>query len=221
MNRRSEAGFTLLELLVALTVLAVLMVLMFGGLRFGARVWETGDAGLRGIAEMQTAATLIRRTISQAVPTGSIGTAAEGAAVPAFRGTAAALRLIGPAPSQLLPGGLYETILGLEDGIGSEANGGRRLSVRWRPLPRGAVPGVMAGDQDWRTKQVVLLDGIADLRLRYFGQSEDGDDAAPRWHDRWETMLALPDLVSIRIGFMPGDQRTWPEIVVAPMASAY
>ena len=64
----SEGGFTLLELLAALTVLAVLMTMMFGGLRFGARVWETGDRGLRGLAELQTASGFIRRQIAQAVP---------------------------------------------------------------------------------------------------------------------------------------------------------
>ncbi|MGZ8995206.1 MAG: prepilin-type N-terminal cleavage/methylation domain-containing protein [Rhodospirillales bacterium] len=62
--RSSEAGFTLLELLAALTVLAVLMAMMFGGLRFGARVWESGDEGLRGLSELQTAAGFIRRQIA-------------------------------------------------------------------------------------------------------------------------------------------------------------
>jgi general secretion pathway protein J len=100
-KRHGEAGFTLLELLAALTVLAVLMAMMFGGLRFGARVWERGDAGLRGLAELQTAAGFIRRQIAQAIPVepGIAGGGDEAAALPAFRGTEDALRLIGPAPS--------------------------------------------------------------------------------------------------------------------------
>ncbi len=35
-----QAGFTLVELLVAMTLLAFLSIALFGGLRFGARSWE-------------------------------------------------------------------------------------------------------------------------------------------------------------------------------------
>ncbi len=222
---RSSAGFTLLELLVALTVLGVLMVLMFGGLRFGARVWESGDASLRGLSEMQTAAGFIRREISQATPVSAPREDGDtGAAAPLFRGTPDALRLVGPPPSQLLPGGLYETVIGIEDGVGAAGNSGRRLSVWWRPLPRG-VGNAAAGqppatpiDADPRTRQVVLLDGVADLRLSYFGQGEDVNEL-PQWHDRWDTMLSPPSLVSVQIAFMPGDRRSWPQLVVAPVAT--
>ncbi len=37
---RRQAGFTLVELLVAMTLLAFLSITLFGGLRFGARSWE-------------------------------------------------------------------------------------------------------------------------------------------------------------------------------------
>jgi prepilin-type N-terminal cleavage/methylation domain-containing protein len=43
-RRATEHGFTLLELLVAITLLGLLMAALFGGLRLGARVWETADA---------------------------------------------------------------------------------------------------------------------------------------------------------------------------------
>ena len=35
-----EAGFTLLELLISMTLLGLLMLVVLGGLRFGARAWE-------------------------------------------------------------------------------------------------------------------------------------------------------------------------------------
>lgn len=224
-----EAGFTLLELLVALSVLAVLMALMFGGLRFGSRVWERGDASLRGLAELQTASNFIRRAIAQSVPkslpaqSGDVrfdGGAQPEAAEPgsdeaalAFRGRPDALRLVTLAPSQLLPGGLYEIALGLDGG----GRGGYRLSAWFRPLDRsGSAPSTL--DRDARTRQVVLLTGVADVRLRYFGQGDDFDEP-PQWHERWEDMLARPNLVSMRVDFPPGDARMWPELIVAPVAS--
>lgn len=218
-RRRTEAGFTLLELLAALTVLAVLMALMFGGLRFGARVWESGDQALRGLSELQTAAGFIRRQISQAVPADAAAAAAgdeEAASAAAFRGTAEALRLVAPAPSQFLPGGLYEIVLGVEDGFA--ADGSRRLSVWWRPMERRAQAQTPAIDADPRTRQSVLVEGIAEVRISYFGPGEDGNEP-PRWYDRWDAIGTPPALVSVRVGFPPGDRRFWPDLVVAPMAS--
>lgn len=211
-----EAGFTLLELLVALSLLAVLMALMFGGLRFGTRVWESGDASLRGLAEMQTAANFIRRQIAQSIPRNLPAQPGASATTASFRGAPDGLRLITPAPSRLMRGGLYEIVLGLD---GAGRGGASRLIAWLRPLDRGAGADRPTLDQDERTRQVVLLEGVANVRLRYFGQGADFDEP-PQWHDRWEDMLAPPDLVSVRLDFPPGDRRGWPELVVAPKASA-
>lgn len=43
---REDAGFTLLELLLSLTILGVMMAILFGGLRVGVRAWEKGEANV-------------------------------------------------------------------------------------------------------------------------------------------------------------------------------
>ena len=48
-------GFTLLELLAAIMLLGLLMAVLFGGLRLGARVWETADARLDPSSSLHTA----------------------------------------------------------------------------------------------------------------------------------------------------------------------
>jgi general secretion pathway protein J len=210
---RGEAGFTLLELLAALTILGVLMAMMFGGLRFGARVWETGDRSLRGLAELQTASGFIRRQIAQAVPADT-GWGEQEAARAAFRGTEHAFRLVGPAPSQFLPGGLYEMVFGISDA----AAGPRDFSLWWRPLARGDEAAAVGIEADWRTRQAVLIEGVAEVRISYFGRGEEMDEE-PRWHERWDTTALPPALVSVRVAFPAGDRRFWPDLVVAPMAS--
>ncbi|MCU0893801.1 MAG: prepilin-type N-terminal cleavage/methylation domain-containing protein [Rhodospirillales bacterium] len=208
-----EAGFTLLELLAALTVLGILMAMMFGGLRFGARVWESGDQGLRGLAELQTASGFIRRQIAQAIPVDA-GWSQQETARAGFRGTERAVRLVGPAPSQFLPGGLYEMVFGISDAD----TGSRDFSVWWRPLARADEVAAVGIEADWRTRQAVLVEGVSEVRISYFGRGEEMDEE-PRWHERWDTMTLPPALVSVRIAFPPGDRRFWPDLVVAPMTS--
>ena len=42
MSRARAAGFTLLETVIALTLLAMMLGLLFAGLRMGVRAWDAG-----------------------------------------------------------------------------------------------------------------------------------------------------------------------------------
>jgi general secretion pathway protein J len=206
---RGARGFTLLELLIAITLLGLLAGLLFGGLSFGVRVWEKGDAELEKMAELQIAQGLIRRLVSRAL----LSDLAEGedsdAAI--FEGTADALRFVGPAPAQSLPGGLYRLSIRADD-----VSGKRRLVMSWWPLdPDEREPA--AGDDE---NVVVLVENIADVSFGFFGAADEDRNGDPRWRDRWENMPGLPLLVRINVTFPDGDGRIWPELVVAPMITS-
>ena len=66
--RRAEAGFTLLELLVSMTLLALLAIAMFGSLRFGARAWDRSEAHGAGMEQVRLVQQLLRRDLEQAYP---------------------------------------------------------------------------------------------------------------------------------------------------------
>jgi general secretion pathway protein J len=217
---RGARGFTLLELLVAMTLLALLAGLLFGGLSFGVRVWEKGDAELEKMAELQIAQGLIRRLISRALVTDLAKGEDEGAVI--FEGTAEAVRFVGPAPAQSLPGGFYRLSIRADD-----VSGKSRLVMSWRlldPDERGAGAGAGAGagtgeGEDEDENVVVLVENIADVSLAFFGADNEDGDGEPRWQDRWEDMPGLPLLVRMTVTFPEGDRRIWPELVVAPMVT--
>lgn len=66
-GRRSIGGFTLVELPVAMTLLGLIFVALFGGLRFGTRTWEVGNERSEAFAEVEVVQSLLRRQLAQAV----------------------------------------------------------------------------------------------------------------------------------------------------------
>ena len=68
MKERRDAGFTLIELLISLTLLGLLLVLLFGGLRFGIRAWEHGTTTVEAIDTVRAVQDLLRSKIERACP---------------------------------------------------------------------------------------------------------------------------------------------------------
>lgn len=63
-NRSVSNGFTLLELLISLTIMGVILVIVFGALRIGARAWEKGEADVEAHQRERVVLNLVRRQIS-------------------------------------------------------------------------------------------------------------------------------------------------------------
>ena len=222
--RVGRKGFTLLELLVAMTLLGFLLAMLVGGLRIGSRVWETGEQAQDRLAQLQLVQRLVRRQLGRALPLRLVET--QGERRVAFDGSAEALRFAGPAPAHLAAGGLYR--LAIRASEGAEA---LRLVMTWRPFEDDAeafaedraveLDDRDFDDQDFEDRDfeaVILLDDIAGVGFAYFGALDEGE--APEWHEEWSGLAQLPELVRLRVGFADGDERTWPDLVVAPMISA-
>lgn len=227
-SRRRAAGFTLLELLVAMTVLGVLTGLLATGLSFGTRIWEREQNQLERWAELQMVQDVIRRTLGEAWPLKaptSAGTEAGTEGI-AFVGTDTSVEFVGPPLAQSLVGGVYEYSL-----VSRTGPGGVSLVLTWRRRgPEATQPkakrrsGARAGQNETAArarrsetgegKEVVLVDRLANAEFSYFGG--DDEDVKPRWRDRWHEPSKLPLLVRVQVTFPPGDRRRWPELVVAP-----
>ncbi len=203
-DEKGQAGFTLVELLIAMTLLALIVAALFGGLRLGARAWEAGAQRNSDLARLEVVQGLLRRQLSRAYPIALTGSERGRRIV--FEGDPAAVMFVAPAPAQIGLGGLYLMNLAV-----AEDEGNKRLVLTWQLS--GAEEERLTESPGAETR--VLIDRIAGIELSYFGPPDGRDE--PRWFDRWDDAARLPSLVRIRVEFPAGDRRYWPELIVAPM----
>lgn len=196
-TERRQAGFTLLELMVALAVLGLLSLMLFGGLRFGFRSWERESAHANAVSDIGIAQAFLRRSIAAAYPLFQVDSEAK--RVNQFVGAMDSLQLLAPAPASTGRGGRDRYRIGME------AANGRTDLVVWSQPELAADPG--------KRTRTILVPGVRKLVIGYFGK-QGGDD--PQWYDGWGDATHPPQLVRIEVGFAADDFRTWPEFIVAP-----
>ena len=211
MNKKKclkQRGFTLLELLIAITLLGMILVLLFGGLRLGVRSWDTSQRQVDSLNSVRSVENFLRRELGLAYPyfwkSGPVQRVA-------FLGERNKLSFVAQLPSRIGGGGLYAISVELE-----QLDKVKRIV--WHHTP------ISSQMQDFttlaQTSEMVLvaseLSGVEDIWLTYFGQ--ENESAAPRWMDRWENSTRLPMLIRIQVRFSKGTE--WPDFVVAPMLSS-
>ncbi len=208
-NRRRAAprGFTLIELLIALTLVGMLSIILVGGLRFGTRLWETGDRRSAGLAQVEAVQGLLRRQIGQAF---ILRQAAGGEARAAsFEGGEGRLRFTAPLPSFVGVGGVYR----FELAEAETEEGARVLELVWQ-LYR-------PDREDWFEEEGLtrrtLIEGVESVRFRYYGNQERGQE--PDWFEAWDSARGLPALIAVDLAYPEGDPRSWPDLSVALTAT--
>ena len=190
---RRQAGFTLLEILVALVVLGLVVAGLSQGLRFGLRATARQERLAAERGDLDAVDRLLRRLVAQMDP----GTSRTPGIAIGEAGAVTFTTDLGAAASALATT-QAEVRLGVE---------GSALVLRWRPAPHAVrlVP-------PEPPRREVLLDGLQRLDLAYWGQAGDGP---PAWQGAWQ-QPALPLLIRIRLVFAAGSGQHWPDIVAGP-----
>jgi general secretion pathway protein J len=184
----ADAGFTLIEVLVSLVLLALVLALLAGGVRFARGTWDAA-ARLEEQTGADMAEAFLRARLGEAMAL--YEQHGSGMVRVVFHGAAGALSFVAPAPNGPAGAALYR--YGLE--IAAEAGPGRgALVVKLAPYrARQTETGA-----EWAVQSHVLVRNVASLTLRYFGRSRPG--AEPAWHAAWTRTDATPNLVELRIG---------------------
>jgi general secretion pathway protein J len=183
-----EGGFTLLELLVALVLTALIMAMMPGAIRLGARALNQAEVLTNDAADRATLDFVAERLAETAALYQRGG---DGRLTVAFSGTAHAIGFVASATMDSgaeASAGLYLfelALVRLDNQVG-------RMMLRWQPFRSTltAVPVTLKQER-------VLLSDIAELSFRYFGAPTARVAAA--WSDVWAGTDNIPELVELQI----------------------
>lgn len=199
--RRSQ-GFTLLELLIGMTLVGFILSLLFAGLNLGTRSWEAGERRMVTSSRQAVVVDFIRRAIEQTYPLRwRVGEEDR----LAFAGEAESLRFVGTVAMHDGASGNHLIALDLVDG-----ETGRDLVMRWQ-LPDPGAPGFEPIEQ---AEPKVLIKAVKEMALAFFGAQSETED--PAWHDQWLDQKTPPELIRLQLTMENGE--TWPDIVAAPRA---
>jgi len=195
MTRRA-AGFTLLEILAALVLLALLLLGVYSGIASASRSVRSGTATIERMDQLRAAQQFLRRELAQSLAA-PISRTDRGEPV-YFQGSAHEMRYVAPLPGYLGKLGPQLQQLQLVD----DGAGGLRLELRLALLPPDGSPPQALGEPQ------VLFDHVRAGSFHYLGADADGN-VLP-WAGEWTADRSLPQVV--RIELQPQDRVGWPRL---------
>ena len=203
--RARGAGFTLIELVIALALMGVMVLFMYSGLAFGLRGWDAADTNGRRTADRRIAENFLRREVAELFPMRWKDPLVLRLA---FEGKPDLLRFV-----SVRPAGISVTGLSLV-GVSAEQDTVKRTR---NLVMRRASPGDEQKDFGplAQGEATILFEDIDSVAFEYYGAENDFTD--PKWVDTWEWPGRIPQLIRIRVRTADGSYL--PEMIVRMMLS--
>jgi prepilin-type N-terminal cleavage/methylation domain-containing protein len=184
---RRDAGFTLIEIAVALALTALVSLTLLHGVRLAATGLDRHTRQADRLDARHSLDDILRRVLGSAaaVPQNAGG---------AFTGQPDRIEFLSVAEDS--GAGLYRIDIGVD-----RSRDGHPLTLRRR---------LAAATGDPRVATSILATHVRSLRLAYFGAN--GSGSSPAWHEHWEALTTLPSLV--RVILDTGDDAPSPPLIV-------
>jgi general secretion pathway protein J len=197
---RRVAGFTLVELLLAITLMSILLGLTYTGLRAATRSSERGEKMLAAGGNLRASHQFVRRQLNQMLPLAFAETDDIEAIRIIFGGESNRIQYVAPMPGYLGSGGPQVQLLELAGG-----NDGGVLQFSHALLQGFEEDHLYARDP------VILLEGVESAGFEFLGVDDEGE--LVDWASSWDQPDALPVAVRLNIEFSEDVQMQWPDLV--------
>ena len=194
------SGFTLVELLLAVTLMSILLSLTYTGLRAAARSSERGEIMLAAGGEMRASHQFIRRQLNQMLPLTFAVTDDADALRMVFVGDAKHIQYVAPMPGYLGSGGPQVQFLEL-----ASNNEGNVLQFSHALLQGFEEEHLFERDP------VILLENVESAGFEFLGLDEEGE--VTDWVSNWDQPEILPLAVRLNLELSGELQMQWPELV--------
>ncbi|WP_165786276.1 prepilin-type N-terminal cleavage/methylation domain-containing protein [Methylomonas sp. Kb3] len=210
-QRSSVKGFTLIEMLIAISLLGIMVVLLFASLRIAAESWNSGEAKISEVNKKAVVYQFFKRHLSNTKPFPIIQeNQAQNAQqlgsqeLPklAFEGLPQSISFVSALPAASARKGLQVFHVGLDPQQPSTLKVALTPYRQTESIPADAEP-------------VVLLENLRHFKISYFGASADNVDGNGAWLDEWQGQATgqLPKLVKVSIAL--NDDSFWPDMIFA------
>lgn len=197
-HAHAAAGFTLIEVLIVMTLLSVMVVLLFASMKICAESWEKGESKIADVNEVAVVYSFFQRHLSAAKPLWNDFAQPEERAF-SFQGGSDALQFVADFPASAGRAGLQLFSLQLQR-EGEE----QHIEVTITPF----FP--VAEDEALPTEKVTLIKHVSEFSMVYFGSDESTGENS--WQELWQNRENLPQLVRVTIGLESGI--FWPDMVI-------
>lgn len=193
---RTNRGFTLVEMIVALAIFSMISVAVVAAMRILGNTSTALEKVTARVEEIRAVSEFLRGSIGSAMPVVRIGEFADGAATQTrygtyFRGDAQQLQWVAPMLAGANMGGAFVIYLAkVED----------RLELRWHPYQKH-----LASIRPAEVRSRVLLEGVEDFEVGYLPRYQS------EWLSQWPGDMSTP--AAVRLTVRAAD-RYWPELVI-------
>ena len=213
--RPRQVAFTLIEVLIGMSILSIMMLLLFAALRTCVQSWNLGEKKIAEVSQAGIIQNFFQSKLHSTLPLKANflkeDNDEEDRQRFSFEGNESQLQFVSAMPASAGRLGLQLFTMSLQQ---AEKGDGSDLLVDIKPFfPKSE-------DEEWQNEEVIILKNISDLRFAYFGldddeaeEAQDDEEESLSWQDEWIERQILPKLVSIDIELSNG--KIWPQIVVA------
>jgi general secretion pathway protein J len=205
--QKYQSGFSLMEIIVAMTLLSLIMAMVYGGIHTSRKMAQKGLKRIDATNEVRVVQELLRRQISRILP---MAFKEEEGQFVLFEGDANHIMYVSPMPGYLGKGGPHVQLVEIVN-----AKGGKILQFSHWLLNDSLEQDAF---EDSEQEPVVLLENIRDAEFSFMKLNEEGEPGD--WENDWEDVENTPLMVKLDIDMGEKALMPWPEMEVALMLDA-